>query len=225
MADRPLPPGVGLLFEDNHLLALSKPTGLLTQPSGTARPSLEALARAYVRETKGKTGEVFLHAVHRLDREASGVVLFAKTSKALSRMCEEIRARRIRKIYLAIVEGRPPRANDTLYAYLRHRSHRAETARREEEGAKEAVLAYSEVRSAGGLHLLEIDLKTGRYHQIRAQLAREGMPILGDRRYGSRSPLPSGGIALHHAAMEFRHPVSREAIRIEAPYPPEWPLA
>ncbi|MBM3321286.1 MAG: RNA pseudouridine synthase [Candidatus Eisenbacteria bacterium] len=225
MANRLLPPDVGLLFEDNHLLALSKPAGLLTQPSGTARPSLEAVARAYVRETKGKTGKVFLHAVHRLDREASGVVLFARTSKALARMAEEIRARRVRKTYRAIVEGKPPRASDTLYGYIRHRSHRAETAEREEAGAKKAVLAYREVGSAGGLHLLEIDLGTGRYHQIRAQLAREGMPILGDRRYGSRAAFPGDGIALHHAAMEFRHPVSRETIRIEAPPPPAWPLA
>jgi 23S rRNA pseudouridine1911/1915/1917 synthase len=231
----PRPP-IEVLLEDNHLLALNKPAGLLTQPSGTARESLEERAKAYVREAKGKEGNVYLHAVHRLDKEVSGIVLFARTSKALTRLSEEIRARRVRKIYHAVVERRPPREAGTLRGFLRHRSHRAETARPGAEGAREAVLAYRllgevaparagspDAGSSGAGFLLEIELETGRYHQIRAQLAAAGMPILGDRRYGSGRAFAAGSIALHHAVMEIMHPVTRETIRIEAPRPPRWP--
>lgn len=216
-------PAIEVLYEDNHLLAANKPGGLLTQPSGTGRESLEELAKAYVRETRGKPGNVFLHAVHRLDKDASGVVLFARTSKALARLAEELRERRARKIYHAIVETKPPRAHGILYGYIRHSNHRAVAAAREEEGAKEALLAY---RLLGGAapdgFLLEIELETGRYHQIRAQLAGAGMPILGDRRYGSRRPFAPGAIALHHAAIEVAHPVTRATLRIEAPRPRAW---
>ncbi|MFH1679507.1 MAG: RluA family pseudouridine synthase [Candidatus Eisenbacteria bacterium] len=218
------PPDVEVLREDNHLLALNKPPGLLTQPSGTARDSLEARAKAYVRGSKGKTGNVFLHAVHRLDRVASGIVLFARTSKALARVSEEVRARRVRKVYLAIVERKPARREGTLRHFIRHRSHRAETARPGEEGARESALSYRVLGEIVGTgFLLEIELHTGRYHQIRAQLSEAGMPIVGDRRYGSRAPFPGGAIALHHAAMELRHPVTGETMRIEAPHPLGWP--
>jgi 23S rRNA pseudouridine1911/1915/1917 synthase len=212
-----------VVYEDNHLLAVDKPAGLLTQPSGTAGDNLEARAKAYVRSSRGKSGAVFLHAVHRLDRSASGVVLFARTSKALSRLSGAIRERRVRKVYRALVEGRPPRDAQLLRHAIRHRSHRAEVSRDPEAAGKEASLAYRVLRRGRRFALLEIELHTGRYHQIRAQLAASGMPVAGDRKYGASESLPGGGIALHHALLEIEHPVRKERIRIEAPVPANWP--
>ncbi|MBN1826613.1 MAG: RluA family pseudouridine synthase [Candidatus Eisenbacteria bacterium] len=218
------PSGVRILFEDNHLLALAKPAGLLTQPSGTPCESLEERAKEYIRTSKGKRGNVFLHAVHRLDRVVSGVVLFARTGKALSRLSEAQRERRFRKVYLALTDRRPPRPEGRLVHHLLHGNGRAEVSRAGEEGTRESVLSYQVIREKEGLFLLEIELHTGRYHQIRAQLAAEGMPILGDRKYGGTVPFAGGAIALHHALLEFDHPVGGAPVRIESPLPSAWPV-
>jgi 23S rRNA pseudouridine1911/1915/1917 synthase len=162
--------------------------------------------------------------VHRLDREVSGVVLFARTSKALSRLNEEIRTRRVEKIYHALLEGVPLEKNGVLEHWLVHGSHAAKVVPAGSTGARLARLEYRALRHDEGLTLVEVRLETGRYHQIRAQLAEMGCPIAGDGRYGSRRATP-GRIALHHRRLTFAHPVRKEMVGIEAPYPAEWPSA
>ncbi len=217
-------PALSVLYEDNHLLAVNKPAGLLTQDYGSSRDSMEELARQWVRISKKKLGNVFLHTVGRLDGAVSGIVLFARTGKALSRLNAAVRERKILKVYHAVVAGAPERASGILKHHLRHGSHRAKIEKPGTEGAKEATLEYRLVKESGGVSLLEVRLHTGRYHQIRVQLATAGTPILGDRRYGGPpGGLPRDAIALHHVLMELEHPVRRESVRIEAPYPPHWP--
>lgn len=220
------------LFHDNHLLACDKPAGLLTQPSGSDRENLEDRAKAWVKAEYDKPGKVFLEAVHRLDAAASGVVLFARTSKALSRLNAMQRAREITKRYEALVEGRPREEEGQLEHWLRHGDRRAvvELAgpsgagdRQEDaKGAKEARLTYRIVDSNKRVTRVVIELETGRYHQIRAQFAAIGCPILGDTKYGSRTRLDEGVIALHHREMSFVHPVRKEPVRIKAPVPRAW---
>ncbi|MCF7849033.1 MAG: RNA pseudouridine synthase [Kiritimatiellales bacterium] len=212
-----------ILFADNHLLAVNKPAGMLTQDSGTGLPNVEDWAREWVRVDKNKTGAVFLNAVHRIDRAVGGVVLFARTSKALSRLNEDIRNRDCKKIYHALVEGAPAKPAAELIHWLSHAHHRAEVCREGDEGAQRAVLRYRTLRQSGTLTLLEVDLETGRYHQIRAQLAAIGCPIAGDEKYGAKKKSDSGDIALHHYRLEVTHPTLKEPVIIQAPYPAESP--
>lgn len=211
-----------ILYHDNHLLAANKPAGLLTQPSGTDKDNLEDRAKVYIKEIKGKPGNVFLHAVHRLDQVVSGVVLFACTDKALSRLNADMRAHKFSKIYHAVVSGAPPQKEGMLRHFLTHDDYHAKVAREGDRDAKECRLDYKVLRTSGGKTLLEVQLHTGRYHQIRAQLAAIGCPILGDEKYGSPVKLRSGAIALHHATLTVTHPVSKEEIKIQAPYPEHW---
>ena len=207
-----------ILFADNHLLAVNKPEGLLSQDSGTGKRNLEDWAREWVREDKGKPGNVFLNAVHRIDRPVSGIVLFARTSKALSRLNEDIRQRKCKKIYHAIVEGAPPKSSEQLIHWLRHEHHKGIIGRKEDCGAQKAVLSYQILKRAEGRSLLEIHLETGRYHQIRTQLSAIGCPIVGDRKYGASTD-DKNGIALHHYRLEMIHPTLKTGVFIEAPYP------
>ncbi|NCC52149.1 MAG: RNA pseudouridine synthase [Spartobacteria bacterium] len=211
-----------VLYADNHLLAVNKPPLLLTQPSGTDRDNLEDRAKAWVKAQKNKPGAVYLHAVHRLDREVSGVVLFARTSKALTRMTGAVRERRVTKIYHAVVDATDCPPSGLLTHWLKHGRHRAEIASKGTDGAKEARLRFTRIGGGPGALVLEIELLTGRYHQIRAQLAAEGMPIHGDTKYGSAHQLPSGAMALHHARLTVEHPVTREPMVISAPHPASW---
>jgi 23S rRNA pseudouridine1911/1915/1917 synthase len=208
-----------ILLSDNHLLALNKPAGMLSQDSGTGLRNLEDWAREWVRVDKDKAGAVFLNAVHRIDKAVSGIVLFARTSKALTRLNEDVRKRKCRKIYHALVEARPAKEADELVHWLLHEHHRARICREGAAGAQRAVLRYRALRQLGGLTLLEVDLETGRYHQIRAQLAAIGCPIAGDEKYGARKKSPTGDIALHHHRLEVVHPTLKEPVVIEAPYP------
>ncbi len=208
-----------ILFADNHLLAVNKPAGLLSQDSGTGLRNLEDWAREWVRVDKNKPGAVFLNAVHRIDKAVSGVVLFARTSKALSRLNEDIRKRNCKKIYHVLVEGAPEKASDKLVHWLSHEHHRAEIYREGSKGAQRAVLSYLTLKRVGDLTLLQVDLETGRYHQIRAQLAAIGCPIAGDEKYGARQKSKNGEIALHHRRLEVVHPTLKEPVIIEAPYP------
>ena len=208
-----------ILFADNHLLAVNKPAGLLSQDSGTGLRNLEDWAREWVRADRGKPGNVFLNAVHRIDRAVSGIVLFARTSKALARLNADIRSRSCRKIYHALVEGTPAKAADQLVHWLSHEHHRAEVCREGEEGAQRAVLRYRVLKQVDHLTLLEIDLETGRYHQIRAQLAAIGCPVAGDEKYGAVQTSQNGDIALHHRRLEITHPTKKGPVIIEAPYP------
>jgi 23S rRNA pseudouridine1911/1915/1917 synthase len=208
-----------ILYVDNHLLALNKPAGLVTQPSGAHADSLESRAKDWVRQTYAKPGEVFLEAVHRIDRPVSGVVLFARTSKALSRLNESVRERDLRKLYWAVVEGSPDPAQGRLEHWLVHESHQARVVSAGTPEARLATLDYAAVRAQGGQTLLEILLHTGRYHQIRVQLAQRGWPVVGDSRYGARTALPGGVIALHHRELTVDHPVKHEPLTFVAPCP------
>jgi 23S rRNA pseudouridine1911/1915/1917 synthase len=214
---------LNVLYHDNHLLAVNKPAGLLTQPSGTNRDNLEDRAKAYIKEVKNKPGNVFLHAVHRLDQVVSGIVLFACTDKALSRLNADMRAHRFSKIYHAVVAGTPPQKEGSLHHFLKHDDFRAEIAEETDRTAKECRLDYNVLKQSKTQTLLEIQLHTGRYHQIRAQLAAVGCSILGDEKYGSKTKLPGGAIALHHVRLTIIHPVKKEEIIIRAPSPDHWP--
>ena len=237
-----------VLYHDNHLLAVNKPAGLLTQPSGTDKDNLEDRSKVWIKDVKGKPGNVFLHAVHRLDQVVSGIVLFACTDKALSRLNANMRAHKFTKIYHAVISGMPPQPEGSLRHFLIHDDYRAEVAKEGDPDAKECLLDYRVItpavgrvtspgapdtpgevtrpttgKNSGEYTLLEIQLHTGRYHQIRAQLAAIDCPIAGDEKYGSKVKLPDGAIALHHARLTVIHPVSKAEIVIEAPYPAHWP--
>ncbi|MFA7257445.1 MAG: RNA pseudouridine synthase [Kiritimatiellales bacterium] len=212
-----------VLYHDNHLLAANKPAELLTQPSGTNKDNLEDRAKTYIKEVKGKPGNVFLHAVHRLDQVVSGIVLFACTDKALSRLNADMRAHRFTKIYHAMVSGVPPQSEGSLRHFLTHDDYHAKISNEDNPDARECLLDYKVLKQSEENSLLEIQLHTGRYHQIRAQLASIKCPIIGDDKYGSKVKLPCGAIALHHARLTVIHPVSKKEIVIEAPYPAHWP--
>lgn len=197
-----------VLYLDNHVLVVNKPAGLLTQPTESCSDSLEERAKAYLKKRFEKPGAVFLHAVHRLDKPVSGIVLFARTSKALSRLQEQLRNRKIRKVYFALVDQEPKKKSGELKHNLLRGSYKTEVAK---EG-KEAVLHYEVV----GQNLLRVELVTGRYHQIRAQLAAVGSPIVGDKKYGSTKKFKNEGIALHHGEMLFSHPTTKEEISISS---------
>ncbi|MEI7851368.1 MAG: RNA pseudouridine synthase [Kiritimatiellales bacterium] len=211
-----------VLYHDNQMLAVNKPAGLLTQPSGTDKDNLEDRSKVWIKEAKNKPGNVFLHAVHRLDQVVSGIVLFACTDKALSRLNADMRAHRFTKIYHAVVSGAPPQSEGSLRHFLIHDDYRAELAKENDPDAKECLLDYKVLKQSGNQTLLEIQLHTGRYHQIRAQLAAIRCPIVGDEKYGSKVKLSGGAIALHHARLTVIHPVSKAEIVIEAPYPEHW---
>lgn len=210
-----------IIYEDNHLLAVNKPAGLLTQPSGTSQESLEALCKQWIKEKYHKPGNVFLEAAHRLDKPVSGIVLFARTSKALSRLHASLREKKALKIYLALVDKPPILAEGILEHYLLHDSHHTRIVGSTTPGAQFARLNYRLLGPKKEGYLLEIHLETGRYHQIRAQLAAAGFPIWGDERYGSQRYLPGNQIALHHHRLEIDHPVTHAKLILEAPIP-EW---
>ena len=208
---------LNILYEDNHLLALNKPSGLLTQPSPTTEDSLETRAKAFIKERDNKKGNVFLHAVHRLDSQASGIVLFAKSQKALSRLSSAIREQQFQKEYIALVEGTSPPQLGRVITFLHHGDHRAEVLPPSHPLAKrsELVIISCQEQSAHRWKL-HIMLVTGRYHQIRAQLAALGYPIIGDTKYGSTVPFAENAIALHHSQLSFPHPTLDKEINVES---------
>lgn len=209
-----------ILYEDNHLLAINKLPGQITQGDKTGDPCLADLVKAYLKERDNKPGQVYCGVIHRLDRPVSGVVLLAKTSKALSRMVEKVRTRDFEKHYWAVVKNAPPQPAGALENWLvknegRNKSYVFGAAR---PNAKLARLEYKEVAvSAGGYHLLDINLHTGRHHQIRCQLANIGCPIKGDLKYGAERSNPDGSISLHAYSVTFEHPVKHEMVTITAP--------
>lgn len=204
-----------VLFEDNHLLAVNKPAGLATQPSEHNEQNLEDQAKAYIKIAYQKPGNVYLHPLHRLDKPASGIVLFAKTSKSLSRLQEAMRGQELKKIYWAIVEGKVVPEEGTLKHRLAHESHRATVCK----DGKEALLHYKVIDHIKSHSVVEIELQTGRYHQIRAQFSAIGHPVVGDTKYGAKTKLAKEAIALHHMQLEFSHPVTKEPIVIVCPAP------
>ncbi len=212
-----------ILYRDNHVLAVVKPAGLLTQPSGTRRANLEDMLKGWLKVTLGKPGNVYLQAVHRIDKDVSGVVLLATSSKSLSRLNQSMRDGAIGKVYHALVVGRLPLDRGRLEHWLIHGDHKAVLTTKNKPQAKRAVLDYVVMQKINGAWLVEITLQTGRYHQIRAQMAAVNCPILGDAKYGSKKRFE--GIALHSRTLSFPHPVKKDRVTVTAPYPKNWPIA
>jgi 23S rRNA pseudouridine1911/1915/1917 synthase len=215
------PQDLQVLYEDNHLLAVNKPAGMLVQGDASGDTSLMDLTREYIRNKYRKPGNVFLGLLHRLDRPVSGVVLFAKTSKAASRISEQLRSRTVQKIYWALVYGRVKPPSGTLMSYLMKGVKKVSLVGGEEAAAQKALLTYRTLRNIKGKSLLEIRLHTGRKHQIRAQLAGLGYPIEGDVKYGAPYGLQDKSIRLMARSLTVKHPIRNERITIEAP-PPDW---
>jgi len=214
-----------ILHQDNHLIAVYKPPGLATQADTKGGPSLLDQTKQWIKTEQNKPGKVFLGLVHRLDKPVAGVVLFAKTSKAASRLAQQFRERVPQKIYRAVITGTPVQANGSLVHYLRkENSLKATVFPRPAPGAKKAVLTFTLIEKLSTASVLEVILETGRFHQIRAQLAFMGHPILGDVKYGATSPLPKRQIALYARKLIVRHPVSQDEIILESPPPPGWPF-
>lgn len=217
-----------VLYEDNHLLIVNKASGILVQGDITGDTPLADLCKEYIRRKYEKPGAVFLGVVHRIDRPVSGIVVLARTSKALERMNALFREKKTKKTYLAIVEKRPPRESGALRNWLSKDEKKNKTTvfSRKTPGALESELDYRIISRSRGQWLLEVVPLTGRPHQIRAQLASMGCPIKGDVKYGSPIPNIDGSICLHAHKLEFVHPVKKEALSIHAPLPdtPSWKI-
>ena len=210
-----------ILHEDNHLIVVNKRVGDIVQGDKTGDKPLSDIVKEYIKEKYNKPGEVFLGVVHRLDRPTTGIVVFARTSKALSRMNELFSNRATQKTYWAVVKNKPVKSQDKLVHYIK-RNEKNNTSKahlNEVPDSKLASLEYKIIKELTNYTALEIELHTGRHHQIRAQLAAIGSPIKGDLKYGFDRSNPDGGIHLHARKLCFTHPVSKEAITIIAPTP------
>lgn len=219
----PLSPPLEVLYEDNHLLVVNKPALLPTMGVDSSRPSLLSVAKEYVRDKYNKPGNVYLGVVSRLDAPVTGVVLLARTSKAASRLAEAFRNRAVQKMYWAVVNGRPDPSKGTLEHYLRkdERHRKMHVTNAGAADAQWARLQYEVRAEQGDLSLVEVQLETGRKHQIRVQLAKLGHPVLGDRKYGSADPFPAG-IALHSRRLQLEHPILKEPLEFVASPPATW---
>ena len=211
-----------IVFEDNHLIVVNKLPSQIVQGDKTGDLCLADFIKDYLKKKYNKPGNVFCGVVHRLDRPVSGLVIFAKTSKALSRLNEQIKRHEIRKTYWAVVKNAPPKPEATLTNYLvrNEKQNKSYVVDSGTNGAKEAILHYRTLaQSTGGYHLLEVDLQTGRHHQIRVQLAGMGCPIKGDLKYGFPRSNPDASISLHARRLDFVHPVAKEPLRLVADVP------
>jgi 23S rRNA pseudouridine1911/1915/1917 synthase len=212
-----------VLYEDNHCLAIAKPAGVPSTHFDGGEETLDRAVKAYLKAKYAKPGNVFLGIVHRLDKPTSGVLLFARTSKAAARLAEQFREGAVEKVYWAVVDGEPPQPAGTLEDWLR----KDETAGRvlvvseETPGAKRALVHYHRKAGYGGLALLELRPQTGRTHQLRVQLHHRRWPVVGDFKYGSEQPFATG-IALHARSLTFLHPTRHEPITLTAELPPSW---
>lgn len=212
-----------VLYEDNHIIVVNKDSGEIVQGDKTGDTPLSETIKEYIKVKYNKPGNVFLGVVHRLDRPVSGVVVFARTSKALSRLNEMFRNGDVHKTYLALTAGRPPKTMDTLTGWLvrNEKQNKSYCYDHEVPGSKKAVLCYKEAGHTDNYTLLEVELKTGRHHQIRCQLASIGCPIKGDLKYGARRSNPDGSISLVSANITFVHPVSKQPMSFDAILPDE----
>jgi len=210
-----------ILYEDNHLIAVYKRSSDLAQGDKTGDKSLDDEVKRYIEEKYKKPGQAFLGVVHRLDRPVSGVILFARTSKALERLNEMFRTKQVKKIYMAIVKERPPEDEATIRHFLKknEKQNKSYVYDDEVKGSKEASLTYRLKARSERYYLLEIELHTGRHHQIRAQMAKIGCPVKGDLKYGYPRSNEDGSISLFARRLEFIHPVKKEAIAITAHFP------
>jgi len=212
-----------IIYEDNHLIAVNKNCHEIVQGDQTGDTPISEMLQAYIKEKYAKPGNVFVGVIHRLDRPVTGIVLFAKTSKALTRMNELFCRGTVKKTYWAIVKNRPPEPEKTLVHWLvrNERQNKSYVYVTEKPAAKKAILHYRLISKSDYYYLLEINLETGRHHQIRCQLACIGCPVKGDLKYGAERSNPDGGISLHARSIEFQHPVSKESITITANPPDE----
>jgi len=212
-----------VLYEDNHLIVVNKAPSEIVQGDKTGDKPLSEIVKEYLKEKYNKPGNVFCGVTHRLDRPTSGVVVFARTSKALSRLNELFRDGEVDKTYWAVVKNRPPQSEDTLIHYLikNEQNNKSTAYDSEKPHTKKAVLHYRQIHASDNYFLLEIALETGRHHQIRCQLAKIGCPIKGDLKYGAERSNPDGSISLHARSIAFIHPVSREQVKVIAPVPDE----
>ena len=210
-----------VLYEDNHIIAVNKKSSDIVQGDKTGDKPLSEYVKDYIKKKYNKPGEVFLGVVHRLDRPVSGVILFAKTSKALSRLNEMFREKKIQKTYWAILKNKPQNTNDTLVHYLlkNQAKNKSLAFNREGNNALRSELSYELIHSLENYHLLEVSPKTGRHHQIRVQLAKIGCPIKGDIKYGFDRTNKDKSIHLHSRKIDFIHPVKKGPISITAPTP------
>mgnify|MGYP000014323520 FL=1 len=212
-----------VLFEDNHLVIVNKKSGDIVQGDKTGDKPLSDVVKEYIKEKYNKPGDVFLGVVHRLDRPTSGIIIFARTSKALDRLNKMLRDRVISKTYWAVIKNNPKKATDTLIHFLKKnpKNNKSTVFKKETKGSKKAALHYTTIKILENYSLLEIDLETGRHHQIRAQLSFIGSPIKGDLKYGASRSNKDGSIHLHARKINFTHPVSKKIITIIAPTPNE----
>lgn len=219
----PPTPKLHILYEDNHLLAIAKPPGIATQGAEVGTASLVSQAKEYLRRKYQKPGNVFLGVVSRLDASTSGVVIFARTSKAAARLSEQFRDRLVEKTYWAIVEGSVEPAVAELVDHMAkdERQQKMVLVSARQAGGQEARLAYRLLKHLDRASLVEISLETGRKHQIRVQFASRGHAILGDKKYGGRRPF-AAGIALHCHRLVVQHPIQKTPLELIAPPPPAW---
>lgn len=210
-----------VLYEDNHLIIVNKAPSEIVQGDKTGDKPLSETVKEYLKEKYNKPGNVFCGVTHRLDRPTSGVVVFAKTSKALTRMNEMFKNGEVDKTYWAIVKKMPPKEQDTLIHYLikNEKTNKSAAYDTEKPHTKKAVLHYKIIARSDNYYLLEVKIDTGRHHQIRCQLAKIGCPIKGDLKYGAERSNPDGSISLHAKNISFMHPVSKEQINVTAPVP------
>lgn len=210
-----------IVFEDNHLLIINKKAGQLVQGDKTGDASLLDLIKDFIKKRDQKPGNVFLGLVHRIDRPTSGLVIYAKTSKALTRLTQMVKNREIKKTYWAVVakEMIPQSQRLVHYLHKNEKTNKSTVFIKPTENVKESILSYQIIKTLDNFQLLEVDLETGRHHQIRAQLSKIGVPIKGDLKYGSSRSNPDGGIHLHARRLEFIHPVTKENLVVVAPVP------
>ena len=215
-----------VIFEDNHLIIVNKKPGEIVQGDKTGDAPMSDYVKQYIKEKYKKPGEVFLGTVHRIDRPVSGIVMFARTSKALARMNNLFQEKKVHKTYWAVVKQKPPHLQEHLIRFLtkNEKQNKSYCSKTEKAGALKSDLTYTLLASSDNYHLLEIDPQTGRHHQIRAMLADIGCAIKGDLKYGFNRSNPDGSIHLHARAVRFEHPVTKEVIFLEAnpPKDPVW---
>jgi 23S rRNA pseudouridine1911/1915/1917 synthase len=210
-----------VLYEDNHIIAVNKRVGDIVQGDKTGDKPLSDVVKEYIKDKYNKPGEVYLGVVHRLDRPTTGLVIFARTSKALTRLNDLFKNRETQKTYWAVVKNKPPKQHDTLVHYLKRneKTNMSKAHLKEVPESKKASLDYTVIKELNNYYALEINLHTGRHHQIRAQLSAIGCPIKGDLKYGFDRSNTDGGIHLHARKLTFIHPVTKENLTITAPVP------
>ena len=215
-----------VLHEDNHIIIINKRAGDIVQSDKTGDKPLNDVVKEYIKEKYNKPGNVFLGTVHRLDRPTSGIVIFARTSKALERLNKMLREKSIKKTYFAVIKDKLKRKENTLINFLKKnpKNNKSKAFPKEIEGSKKAILHYKVIKELTNYSLLEIDLETGRHHQIRCQLSTIGHPIKGDLKYGFARSNKNGSIHLHARKISFTHPVNKELIEVTAPLPKNDPI-